>query len=85
MPFYFFQATDGHHATMDVDGVDRKDFESVRSEAIEMVADLLREAPITGRDWSSWGVEVRDADHRIVLTVPFPERSEGPPEPRGPH
>jgi hypothetical protein len=71
MPRYLFHLTDGHRSTTDFDGVELRDAEVARLEAHEMAADRLREAQVTGRDWTGWRVDVVDSDGRHIHSIPF--------------
>jgi hypothetical protein len=60
VPRYFFNLTNAIRTVVDADGVELADEEAMRFEAMEMIADLLRESQITSTDWSGWRVVVHD-------------------------
>jgi hypothetical protein len=69
MPRYFFNLTNGVRMVVDDDGVQLKDEEAMRLEALEMVADLRKESHITGADWSGWRVIVCDENGSELFDV----------------
>ena len=71
MPRYFFNLTNGVRTVIDADGVQLKDEEAMRLEAMEMVADLRKESHITGADWNGWRLIAGDENGWELFEVKF--------------
>ena len=71
MPRYYFHLTNGIRTVIDADGLQLKDEAAMRLEAKEMIADLKKEASITGTDWNGWRVLVRDENGFECLEIDF--------------
>jgi|EndMetStandDraft_8_1072994.scaffolds.fasta_scaffold3193167_1 uncharacterized protein DUF6894 len=71
MSRYYFYLTNGIRTVIDADGLQLKDEEAMRLETKEMIADLKKEAKITGADWDGWRVLVRDENGFECCKIDF--------------
>ena len=71
MPLYFFHLRAGGHLDKDVFGVDLPGLDEVRREALGAMADMVRDAELTGRAVQGEAFEIADRDGRPVLTMGF--------------
>ena len=71
MPLFFFHLRIGDHLDEDTIGVDLPDLNAARREASRAMADMLRDAALTGQVVQAEAFEVTGEDRRTVLTMRF--------------
>jgi hypothetical protein len=72
MAIYYFHLSNGH-TTVDHDGADHPDLDSIRKEAVRSLRELLNIGPTdglwTGEAWKVWVTDRPDATARAVLSL----------------
>jgi hypothetical protein len=68
MPRFFFNFLDGKNVRDDV-GSEHGDIESVREEAVDVLADVLKGRILQGEDMSTIMVQVTDEQNTTVLII----------------
>jgi hypothetical protein len=71
VPRYFFHTRDGDQLVADESGLELRDAEAAREEALRAAGDMVHDASIAGRDVSSQRLEVVDETGAPVLSVAF--------------
>ncbi len=82
MPIYYFHLVGKDRAgnetrVEDPEGTNCADLSGVREEAVANARELMANAIRQGHDISSRSIEVRDADGKIVLILPFHQAISG--------
>lgn len=68
---YFFNVTDGHGVTLDVDGTELEDRETARAEAVKDVRLLLADGDMRGFCRRHWRMDVVDEAGSLAFNLPF--------------
>ena len=71
MPLYFFHLRNSEHLDEDTLGVDLPALADARVEALRALADMLRDAALTGEAVQGEAFEITDPDGQSVLTLRF--------------
>ena len=70
MPRYFFHLHAAGRAIPDENGTDLPDIETAHLAALESIKGIMNDPP-EGADFSTWSIEVADAEGCTILQVPF--------------
>jgi hypothetical protein len=69
MPLYFFHLRTGEHLDRDTVGVDLRDLDDARFEALGAIADMLRDAALIGQAVQGEAFEITDQEGQPILTL----------------
>ena len=71
MPLFFFHLRTGNRLDEDTIGIDCPDLDAARREALWAIADILRDAALTGQALQGEAFEIADQEGRPALTMRF--------------
>jgi hypothetical protein len=71
VPHYFFHIRDGDQFEPDEYGLELRDAEAARDEALRAAGEMVRDAAIAGRDVPARSLEVVDEADAPVVSVAF--------------
>ena len=71
MPRFYLHVCNGDGFTEDLEGIELPDLATARQRAIEGLRDIMASELKSGHLNMASFIEIEDADHELVLTVPF--------------
>ena len=65
----YFNLVNGHEKIMDQDGIEVRDIEQARVQALKAIDELREEDGAAMSDWNDWSLEVTDASGTVFFSI----------------
>lgn len=65
----YFNLVNGHEKIIDQDGIEVRDIEQARVQALKAIDELREEDGAAMSDWNDWNLEVTDASGTVFFSI----------------
>lgn len=74
---FYFHLVGPSGAIRDDAGLDACSLEVAEAESRQAMQEIRNEAIFAGEDWEGWQLEITDASHQVLVTIPLNQSQEG--------